>query len=180
MSFPNVLSLGGVEEIIKEWTLEQIPLSEIKFDKSNPNVVSNEEMDSIRAVMRKYGFLSPVVVRKKTMMPIDGEHRARIYLEFEKKTIPGYIVDVTKIEGKMLRQILNKLRGTHDKQKDAFEFKLIKEAEQLEEFAKLLATHQNEFEKAIRENYHFEEKEAATIDGELDTQNTCPKCGYQF
>jgi len=57
----------------------------------------------------------------------------------KKKTIPAYVIDVEKIDAKMLRQVLNKLRGEHDPLKDASEFVEILNAKKLDRLADLLA-----------------------------------------
>ena len=108
--------------MVEEINISKIAISKITFDETNPNVLTNEQMKSLKLVMEKFGFLAPVVLNKDLQV-VDGEHRVRVYQELGKKTIPAYVIDVNNINKKMLRQLMNKLRGEHDKQKDAEEFK---------------------------------------------------------
>ena len=56
----------------------------------------------------------------------------------------------------MLRQVMNKLRGEHDKQMDAEEFLAIFEAGKLEEVSKLLAQPKEEFERVLEKKFDME------------------------
>ena len=138
--------------MVEEINISKIAISKITFDETNPNVLTNEQMKSLKLVMEKFGFLAPVVLNKDLQV-VDGEHRVRVYQELGKKTIPAYVIDVNNINKKMLRQLMNKLRGEHDKQKDAEEFKLIFEAGKLNEFSSLLATQTEDFQAILEKKF---------------------------
>ena len=133
---------------VKEFTIKKITVDSIKFDKTNPNIVSDEQMEALKKGMEKFGYLSPIIVNQK-MEVLDGEHRARVYQELGEKTIPAYVIDVDKIDGKMLRQIMNKLHGEHDTKKDSLEYKIIEDAGKLEEFVELIAQPKQKFLDAL-------------------------------
>ena len=125
--------------------------------------------------MEKYGYLSPVILNKDFTI-VDGEHRVRIYQELGKQEIQAYVIDVDQIDLKILRQLMNKLRGEHDKQKDANEFKSIFDAGKLDEFSKLLAKPKEEFESILEKKFNIDfVKEEDPI---LAKANVEPKANY--
>jgi DNA modification methylase len=138
--------------VVEEINISKIAVSKISFDDTNPNILTKEQMKSLKLVMEKFGFLAPVILNKDLQV-IDGEHRVRVYQELGKKTIPAYVIDVNTINKKMLRQLMNKLRGEHDKQKDAEEFKLIFEAGKLNEFSNLLAAQTEDFQAILEKKF---------------------------
>tara|TARA_R110000824_G_scaffold93695_3_gene226534 strand:- start:1872 stop:2474 length:603 start_codon:yes stop_codon:yes gene_type:complete len=130
--------------MVLEHKLQKINVEEIKFDKTNPNEMSDEQMRALKMGMEKYGYLVPVILNEN-MQILDGEHRLKVYQELGQKTIPAYVIKTDKVGGKILRQVMNKLRGEHDIHLDTMEFKHIVNADQLEEFAELLAKPAQEF-----------------------------------
>lgn len=158
---------------IEELEVKKVPLSVIKFDESNPNELTKEQMESLKLVMSKYGYLSPVILNKDFTV-IDGEHRVRVYQELGKKEIQAYVIDVDTIDLKILRQLMNKLRGEHDKQKDALEFKTIFESNRLDEFSKLIAQPKEDFQRILENKFQIqfnkEENEIPEIPRETDVK----------
>ncbi len=128
--------------------LVQIPVEEIKLDKTNPNQMSAKSMDALKKVMEKYGFLAPIIVDQDNRM-IDGEHRLRVMKDEGMKTVPAYKLEVGKIDAKMLRQIMNKLHGEHDETKDALEFKMLEDSGDLTELAELIDEDAKKMRKMI-------------------------------
>ena len=137
---------------IEEFPLKKVMIDDIKFDKTNPNSLSPEKMEALTQVMQKFGYLVPVILNKK-MQVIDGEHRVRIYRKMGEKKIPSYILDTNKVDSKMIRQVMNKLTGDHDKKMDSLEYKIIHQAGKLEEFAELLGTPSKEFKTILEQRY---------------------------
>ena len=140
---------------VKEFSVKKVSISDIKFDETNPNVVSKDQMDALGKGIKKFGNLSPVILNED-MQILDGEHRVRIYEKMGEQSIPAYVVNVNKIDGKMLRQVMNKLRGEHDKNKDAEEFKALFDAGKLDLFSKLMAKPKEEFEQVLEKKFNME------------------------
>jgi hypothetical protein len=117
--------------MIKEYPLRNIEISKLEFDDSNPNRLSKKQKISLQNVMKRYGFLVPITVDSKTMKIIDGEHRAQAYAQLGCATIPCFLIDTAKEEydKKFLRQYLNKMHGTPDKEKDFEEMEFIMQDE---------------------------------------------------
>lgn len=138
--------------MVEELEVKKIPISLIKFDDTNPNILSKDQMNALKLTMEKFGYLAPVILNKDFTV-VDGEHRVRIYQELDKKEIQAYVIDVDTIDLKILRQLMNKLRGEHDKQKDSFEFKSIYDAGRLDEFVSLLSQPREEFEAILSRKF---------------------------
>ena len=134
---------------VKEFAVKKIPISSIKFDKTNPNVVSDDQMKALSTGMKKFGYLAPVILNEKLQV-LDGEHRVKVYEKLGEKNIPAYVINANKLDGKMLRQIMNKLRGEHDIRKDTLEYQILKNADKLDEFADLLGESKQKFLDAIK------------------------------
>ena len=77
--------------MVKDNKIENIPVNDIKFDETNPNVLTPEQMIALKSTMEKFGFLSPVILNKKLEV-IDGEHRVTVYKDLKKETIPAYVI----------------------------------------------------------------------------------------
>lgn len=106
---------------VKEYDLINANINEILFDPTNPNVMTDEQMKGMRKSMQLYGYLSPVILDQNNKI-CDGEHRVLIYKELGLTQIPAYKVNLdSDADRRQLRQVMNKLHGTHDRQKDADE-----------------------------------------------------------
>jgi hypothetical protein len=138
---------------VKEFAVKKIPISSIKFDKTNPNVVSDDQMEALSIGMKKFGYLAPVILNEKLQV-LDGEHRVKVYEKLGEKDIPAYVINANKLDGKMLRQIMNKLRGEHDIRKDTLEYQILKNADKLDEFADLIGESKQKFLDAIETSDH--------------------------
>ena len=99
-------------------------ITSIKFDKTNPNEVSDEQMQALTKGMERFGYLAPVILNEN-MQVLDGEHRVKIYKKLGEKKIPAYVIKASKLDGKLLRQIMNKMRGEHIIEKDVPELELL-------------------------------------------------------
>ncbi len=139
---------------VQDHQLQNIPTDRIIFDESNPNEMSEEQEQALDLAMKKFGFLAPVILqepnKKGQYKCIDGEHRIKKYLTYGKKQINAYVLDVSKIDAKILRQVMNKLRGQHDKKKDAAEFSVIDVRGKLNVLAQLIAKPKEMLELDVR------------------------------
>ena len=158
-----------------------IDLKKIKIDDTNPNRMTDEKKEALKKSIEKFGELQPVIVDKHFNL-IDGEHRYHAYKQLGKLQIPAIIVDIeNKSDKKLLRQLMNKIRGTHDQEIDADEFKLIMEDYSMEEMSTLLGDSEQEIIKIIS----ILEKEPKMMADSQEQQLykhmvTCPFCGKKF
>lgn len=167
----------------KEYTLRKIPIKDLKFDKSNPNILTDEQVKALKKSFKEFGYLVPIIVNEKMQIG-DGEHRALIYKEMKIKEIPAYVVPKLNndIKRRLLRQTMNKLRGQHDTIKDIDELSKILQANQLGELAELIAQEKSQLEILIqtRDDVAPEKIVQDKPVSFMATENKCPKCGYTW
>jgi ParB-like chromosome segregation protein Spo0J len=106
---------------------ERVRLEDLRFDGCNPNRLSREGMERLKASIRKWGDIVPIVTNKDLFVA-DGEQRAVAMKELGMTECSVIRLPVEDVDRRLLRQVLNKLRGEHLKELDAEEFKLIVDA----------------------------------------------------
>lgn len=113
------------------------------FDKNNPNQMSEEQETGLDNMLSKFGFLEPIIVapldKKGKQLIHHGEHRVKRLMEAGNTWAWGIVKKLTSTEHRLLRQGMNKLRGTHDPEMDAEEYRVIQKSGQLEILATLIA-----------------------------------------
>jgi len=107
-------------------------------------------MSALHKSMEKFGYLTPIVIDQNNMIA-DGEHRALVYKQHGLEEIPAFKINLkTDADRRMLRQVMNKLRGEHDRELDANELVAIFQAGQLDNLTQLIAQDKNRLESMIR------------------------------
>lgn len=140
---------------VKNHELTTIDISLIKFDETNPNKLSAKQMEGLRQSMLTYGYLTPVIIDQNNVVA-DGEHRLLVYKQLGYTQIPVFKVDLqTDTDRKILRQVMNKLHGEHDKQLDSNELLQVFQENKLSALSALIAQQQSDLEYAIS-RYHPE------------------------
>ena len=120
---------------------------------------------ALQKSLEKYGFVQPLVVTAQLQV-INGNQKLAVAQEMGIKKIPCYVMkeDLTEEDRLMLQQILNKLHGKHDKDKDREIFDKLIKKNLLDEMAEGLGTTAAQFRKNM---------ERAKAKSEKDTK---PKC----
>jgi len=139
-----------------------IDLKKLKKDPSNPNVMSTAKRKALKESLLKYGELQPVIIDQNNNL-IDGHMRLKAYEETGKSQIP-YIMRETSShsERKLLQQVLNKVKGTHDENKDSLSFRDILKDHTIEDLSMSLGTTEQEILKTL--NKLNEEKESVSFE----------------
>ncbi|MGA3060167.1 MAG: hypothetical protein ABSD92_07325 [Candidatus Bathyarchaeia archaeon] len=107
--------------------LEDIRL--LEPDQANPNITTLKQQEQIWNSLQKYGWAYPIVTNKDGIY-LDGEQRGKVCLNHGEFFAPVLRLPVTDVDRRMLRQILNKLKGKHNKELDAAEYmRIIEEGE---------------------------------------------------
>jgi ParB-like chromosome segregation protein Spo0J len=106
---------------------ERVRLEDLKFDGCNPNRLSREGLERLKASIRKWGDIVPIVTNKDLLVA-DGEQRAVAMKELGMTECSVIRLPVEDVDRRLLRQVLNKLRGEHVKELDAEEFRIIVDA----------------------------------------------------
>lgn len=109
----------------------------LQRDGPNPNKMTEKQKASTWKSLCDFGWIYPIVTNKDGMLT-DGEQRVDVCLEHSEFFGPVLRLPVEDVDRRILRQVLNKLKGTHDKLLDAQEFKRIREAGGKEELQGVL------------------------------------------
>jgi len=120
----------------------KIFLKNLQVDPNNPNEMSSEQEEALDNLMKRYGFLSPIVVGTKDkrgkQLIHNGEHRVKKLLAAGNTWTWGYVKKLSPLDHRMLRQGMNKTHGEHEAAKDALEIAAIQKQGMLSVFAKLI------------------------------------------
>jgi len=100
---------------------ELINRNEILTDDTNPNVMDKESYEALKEVIKKYGFIIPIITNKDLKIA-DGFHRWKAARDLGIEEVPVIRLDVDEVDRRLLRQVLNKLHGIHDKRADMADF----------------------------------------------------------
>jgi hypothetical protein len=117
--------------------LEDIRL--LQADQNNPNVTTIRQKEQIWNSLQKYGWTYPILTNKDGTL-LDGEQRTEICKQHGEYFAPVLRLLVTDVDRRMLRQILNKLRGKHNRELDSAEYLRIIEQGEKEPLKALLAS----------------------------------------
>jgi hypothetical protein len=117
--------------------LEDIRL--LSGDQNNPNVTTLRQQEQIWLRLRKYGWAYPIITNKDGNFA-DGETRAEVCRKHGEFFAPVLRLPVSDVDRRMLRQILNKLKGKHNKELDNAEYIRILQQGQEQDLKALLAS----------------------------------------
>jgi hypothetical protein len=116
--------------------LEDIRL--LSADQQNPNRTTIKQQEQIWGSLQKYGWAYPIITNKDGVYA-DGEQRAEVCKQHNEFYAPVLRLPVSDVDRRMLRQILNKLKGKHKKELDAAEYVRIMELGEKDYLKALLA-----------------------------------------
>jgi hypothetical protein len=134
---------------IKDYPIIELDINEIKKDPTNPNVMTMEQTRGLEKSIINFGRLKHIVVDQDNVL-IDGEHRLEVEKANGTQKVNVIQVEIKdEIDRKMMRETLNKLHGTYNKQKESSELLAIFEDQRLDELAELLAQPKQELEDLI-------------------------------
>ena len=118
-------------------TVEIIDLSLLSVDKNNPNVMTKTQREALWEGMKKFGVIVPIITNSELVIA-DGQTRWEVLTEHGISKGPVVKLTITDVDRRILRQVLNKLKGSHDSVLDDSEYKVIFEQNQFGELQKLL------------------------------------------
>jgi ParB-like chromosome segregation protein Spo0J len=111
----------------------------LKSDQDNPNRMTIKQHEETWRSLKKYGWTYPIVTNKEGVFA-DGEQRAEVCKQHNEFYAPVLRLPVSDVDRRMLRQILNKLKGKHNKELDAAEYMRILEQGEKDSLKMLLAS----------------------------------------
>jgi disulfide oxidoreductase YuzD len=115
--------------------LEDIRL--LTADQNNPNRTTLKQQEQIWRSLQKYGWAYPIITNKDGVYA-DGEQRAEVCKQHGEFFAPVLRLPVSDVDRRMLRQILNKLKGKHNKELDEAEYIRILQQGEKEDLKALL------------------------------------------
>lgn len=110
----------------------------LKSDENNPNRMSLKQQQQVWRSLQKYGWTYPIITNKDGVFA-DGEQRAQVCKTHSEFFAPVLRLPVSDVDRRMLRQILNKLKGKHSRELDGAEYLRIIEAGEKQDLQALLA-----------------------------------------
>jgi ParB-like chromosome segregation protein Spo0J len=128
--------MGEFEEISIPMS-ERVKISDLKFDQDNPNRMSLAQLDRLKASIKRWGDIVPVVTNSELLVA-DGQQRVTAMKELGMTECSVIRLPVKDVDRRLLRQVLNKLRGKHNKELDSAEYLRILELGEREDLKALL------------------------------------------
>jgi hypothetical protein len=116
---------------------ERVKISELKFDQDNPNRLTLMQLDRLKASIKRWGDIVPVVTNSELLVA-DGQQRVTAMKELGMTECSVIRLPVKDVDRRLLRQVLNKLRGKHNKELDNAEYLRILEQGEKEDLKGLL------------------------------------------
>ena len=99
----------------------------LRSDQNNPNKMTIKQKNQVWRSLQKYGWTYPIITNKEGVFA-DGEQRAEVCKGHGEFFAPVLRLPVSDVDRRVLRQILNKLKGKHSKELDGAEYMRIIEA----------------------------------------------------
>jgi len=100
---------------------EFVPVEALKIDNENPNQLSPRRFEALKKSIQRYGFVVPIITNRDLLVA-DGEHRLRAAKALGMKQVSVIRLPVDEVDRRLIRQVMNKLRGEHDLFMDAEEY----------------------------------------------------------
>lgn len=100
---------------------ELVSVDLLKIDGVNPNVLSPRHFEALKKSIQRYGFVVPIITNRDLLVA-DGEHRLRAAKALGMKQVSVVRLPVDEVDRRLIRQVMNKLRGEHDLFMDAEEY----------------------------------------------------------
>ena len=121
-----------------------IDINKLSSDGKNPNKMTKKQHAALNHSIGKYGFIIPIITNKDLLIA-DGEQRWTVAKSMGLKQVPVVVLPIKDVDRRILRQVLNKLRGEHEQLLDLDEYKLIFADGGKDELKSLLAMQDKEF-----------------------------------
>jgi ParB-like chromosome segregation protein Spo0J len=139
--------------------VELVDIALLKTDGQNPNRMSDKQHRALRQSIEKFGFIIPIITNKDLLIA-DGEQRLQEAKRLGMKQVQIVRLPVEDVDRRVLRQVLNKLKGEHDPKLDAQEFQRIMDAGGEEDLRKLLAISDQNLKNTLKK---LEDEEGSTV-----------------
>jgi ParB-like chromosome segregation protein Spo0J len=117
---------------------ERVKISDLKLDpEDNPNRMTLAQLERLKASIKRWGDIVPVVTNNELLVA-DGQMRVTAMKELGMTECSVIRLPVRDVDRRLLRQVLNKLKGKHNKELDSAEYLRIIEQGEKEDLKLLL------------------------------------------
>lgn len=123
-------------------------LRELMKDGQNPNQMGKSRREALWRSLKKFGWFKPILVDGGGLLG-DGEQRLEACIANEEFYAPVLRLDVDDKDRRLLRQVANKLRGVHDPDLDAAEYRRIVDAGGQQDLVQILQLREKELREAL-------------------------------
>jgi len=129
---------------------ELVDVDRLQLDGDNPNKMKKNQLEALRSAIKRWGFIVPVITNRDLLVA-DGEQRLTVARELGMKQVPVIRLDVEDVDRRILRQILNKLKGHHIKELDQAEYERIIDLGREDDLKEYLLISDKDLEKTLQE-----------------------------
>jgi ParB-like chromosome segregation protein Spo0J len=126
-----------------------VDIEQLQFDGDNPNKMKKKQLTALRDAIVRWGFIIPIITNRDLLVA-DGEQRLTVAKELGMKQVPVIRLDVEDVDRRLLRQVLNKLKGQHIAEIDQSEYLKIIEAGGEEDLKGFLVAGEKELRDALK------------------------------
>jgi len=139
--------------MIQDYGLIKVKLSDLEFDKENPNELTKEQQESLKKSFRKFGNVMPILIDQNNFI-VHGNHRAEIYQQLGLDEIPAFRREFKDDdERRLCSQAMNKLHGQYETLKDSNQLLLLFQNQKLDELTELIAQPKEELQRIIQKGH---------------------------
>ena len=129
--------------------VELVDVESLKTDGQNPNRMSDKQHKALRESILRYGFIVPIITNKDFLIA-DGEQRWQEAKALGMKRVQIIKLPVEDVDRRLLRQVLNKLKGEHEPKADAEEFQRIIDSGREEDLKRLLLLSDQGLDRSLK------------------------------
>jgi ParB-like chromosome segregation protein Spo0J len=129
--------------------VELVEIDKLKIDGQNPNKMSEKQHKALRESILKYGFIVPIITNQDLLIA-DGEQRWEEAKALGMDKVQVIRLPVEDVDRRLLRQVLNKLKGEHEPIADAEEFQRIIDAGCEEDLKRLLMLSDQSLDRSLK------------------------------
>lgn len=129
---------------------ELVEVGKLRVDGENPNRMTPKQLERLKTSVEKYGFIVPIITNKDLVVA-DGEQRLTVAKSLNMLKVPTIRLPIEDVDRRLLRQVLNKLRGEHELVADALEFERIIRAGHEDNLKHLLDLSDSQLERYLAE-----------------------------
>jgi len=108
-------------ELLEVPPAELVDVDRLRADQQNPNRMSTRQFQALKKSIKRWGFIVPIITNKDYLVA-DGEHRLEAAKKLGMKQVSVIRLLVDDVDRRMIRQVMNKIRGEHDLFLDAEEY----------------------------------------------------------